>query len=88
MAEAKYVALATATNQVFWIRKTLAYLHQVQKDATVVFVDNQSAISMAKNLVYHGRTKHINVKFHAIRKQKRKEMCSWFILDQKNRLQI
>ena len=30
-------------------------------------MDNKSAIAIAKNLVQHGRTKHINVKFHAIR---------------------
>nr|KYP54961.1 hypothetical protein KK1_001162 [Cajanus cajan] len=41
----------------------------------------KSAISIAKNLVQHERTKHINVKFHAIReaeksKEIRLEHCS------------
>ncbi|KAF2303818.1 hypothetical protein GH714_023602 [Hevea brasiliensis] len=66
-ADAEYVALAAAANQAIWLRKILSDLHQIQKDAIIVYVDNQSAISMAKNPVYHGRTKHINVKFHAIR---------------------
>ncbi|EOY13733.1 Uncharacterized protein TCM_032374 [Theobroma cacao] len=30
-------------------------------------IDNQSTISIVKNLVYHGRTKHIKVIFHLIR---------------------
>nr|KYP38315.1 Copia protein [Cajanus cajan] len=34
---------------------------------TVLWCDNKSAISIAKNPIQHGRTKHINVKFHAIR---------------------
>ncbi|KAL0434241.1 UNVERIFIED_CONTAM: Retrovirus-related Pol polyprotein from transposon RE2 [Sesamum latifolium] len=43
-----------------------------QASATVI-VDNQSAISMAKNHVPHGRTKHINVKFHAVREAEQNE---------------
>lgn len=38
-----------------------------QQGATTLLVDNQSAITMAKNPVHHGRTKHIRVKYHAIR---------------------
>ena len=39
----------------------------MQEEPTVIWCDNMSAISMAKNPVQHGRTKHISVKFHAIR---------------------
>ena len=66
-AEAEYIATAAAANQAIWLRKVLADLSQIQHDATVIQVDNKSAIAMAKNPVQHGRTKHINVKFHAIR---------------------
>ena len=34
------------------------------KQPEVIFKDNQSAISMATNPQYHGRTKHINIKYH------------------------
>ncbi|KAL5746581.1 hypothetical protein ACOSP7_027727 [Xanthoceras sorbifolium] len=33
----------------------------------MLWCDNNSAIYIAKNPVQHGRTKHINVRFHAIR---------------------
>ena len=33
----------------------------------MLWCDNNSAIAIAKNPVQHGRTKHINIKFHAIR---------------------
>ncbi|WMV28773.1 hypothetical protein MTR67_022158 [Solanum verrucosum] len=45
-------------------------LEQNDIEATVIKVDNKSTISMAKNPVQHGRSKHINVKFHAIRQAK------------------
>ncbi|KAL0373814.1 UNVERIFIED_CONTAM: Retrovirus-related Pol polyprotein from transposon RE1 [Sesamum radiatum] len=66
-ADAEYMATVAAVNQAIWLRKVLTDLHLPQASATVIFVNNQSAISMAKNPVHHGRTKHINVKFHAIR---------------------
>ncbi|KAL5820898.1 hypothetical protein ACOSQ3_022780 [Xanthoceras sorbifolium] len=66
-AEAEYIAAATASNQAIWIRKVLTDLDYVQEEPTVLWCDNNSAISIAKNPVQHGRTKHINVKFHAIR---------------------
>lgn len=44
-------------------------LHDLEQNeirATVIKVENKSAISMAKNQVQHGYSKHLNVKFHAI----------------------
>ena len=34
---------------------------------TLIYEDNQGAIAITKNPVHHGRTKHIDVKHHAIR---------------------
>ena len=45
----------------------LINLEQHQNEATENKVDNKSVIAITKNHVQHGRTKHINVKFHAIR---------------------
>lgn len=66
-AEAEYIAAAGAANQAIWLRNLMEDLSMKQTDATVIWVDNKSAISMAKNPVFHGRSKHIKVKFHAIR---------------------
>jgi hypothetical protein len=32
-----------------------------------LFVDNNSAIALMKNPVFHGRSKHIDIKYHFIR---------------------
>jgi hypothetical protein len=37
--------------------------------ATVIFVDNQSAIKLVKNPEFHKRTKHIDVRYHYIREK-------------------
>ncbi|KAL4282375.1 hypothetical protein GQ457_03G013570 [Hibiscus cannabinus] len=52
-----------------------------QESATVLLCDNKSAIAIAENHVQHGRIKHINVKFHAIREAEKNslikmEFCS------------
>ncbi|TXG46650.1 hypothetical protein EZV62_011029 [Acer yangbiense] len=70
-SEAEYVTTAASTNQAIWIRKVLANLNFIQAKPTVLWCDNISAISMAKNHVQNGRTKHINVNFHAIREVER-----------------
>ena len=38
-----------------------------QEEPTVIFVDNKSAIQLAKNPVHHGRSKHIDTRFHFLR---------------------
>ena len=36
-------------------------------DAVVIHEDNQSAIAIAKNPQFHGRIKHIDIKYHFVR---------------------
>ncbi|XP_040934516.1 uncharacterized mitochondrial protein AtMg00810-like [Gossypium hirsutum] len=44
--------------------KLLSDLNADQKETTKIKVDNQSAISIAKNPVFHGKTKHFKIKYH------------------------
>ena len=66
-SEAEYVAASSAIRQVLWLRKLLVDLNHEQMGATEIFCDNRSTIAMAKNPVFHGRTKHIDVQHHFIR---------------------
>lgn len=45
----------------------LETLHHDQQDPTVMFCDNSSTIKLSKNLVMHGRSKHIDVRYHFLR---------------------
>ncbi|KAG8502297.1 hypothetical protein CXB51_002187 [Gossypium anomalum] len=66
-AEAEYVAAAGAVNQAIWLRKILDGLNLHQEEATGIMCDNQSTVAIAKNPVFHRRTKHFNIKFHFVR---------------------
>jgi hypothetical protein len=68
-AEAEYVALASAAQEAIWMSQLTAVLEDRPQEATTLFEDNQSAISMTKNPQFHGRSKHISIKYHFIRDQ-------------------
>lgn len=40
---------------------------QIQVEATKICCDNRSTISITKNSTRHGRTKHMDIRFHFIR---------------------
>lgn len=61
------MAIASATNQGIWLRKILFELDLLPEEPTVIYVDNKSAIAIAENPVQYGRTKHINIRFRALR---------------------
>jgi hypothetical protein len=72
-AEAEYVAATAAANQVLWLRKILADLDMEQKKATRVNVDNQAAIAISNNPIFHGKTKHFKLKYYFLREVQKNE---------------
>ncbi|GJR66856.1 retrovirus-related pol polyprotein from transposon TNT 1-94 [Tanacetum coccineum] len=62
----EYMAIAEAGKDLVWLKNFLKELDRVQTEC-VLFYDNQSVIYLAKNLVFHGRTKHIKIRYHYIR---------------------
>ncbi|KAH9718140.1 hypothetical protein KPL71_022099 [Citrus sinensis] len=64
--EAEYMATTEVVKKAIWLKGLLSDLGVIQENIAV-FCDNQSAIFLAKNLTYHARTKHIDVKYHYVR---------------------
>ncbi|XP_050895534.1 secreted RxLR effector protein 161-like [Lathyrus oleraceus] len=62
--EAEYVAASWCVCHAIWLRRLMSKMELEQKDATIIQVDNMSAIELAKNPVNHERSKHIDVRFH------------------------
>ena len=65
--EAEYVAANSCVRHAIWLRNLLDELHMPQEDATEIYVDNKSALALAKNPVFHDRSKHIDTRYHYIR---------------------
>jgi transposase InsO family protein len=66
-AEAEYIALSSAAQESIWLRRLTSELGSPPETATTIYEDNQSAIAMTKNPQFHGRAKHIDIKYHFIR---------------------
>ncbi|GJX03559.1 retrotransposon protein, putative, ty1-copia subclass [Tanacetum coccineum] len=64
--EAEYMALTKAVNEAIWLRGLLEELG-VELNTVAVNCDNQGAIHLSHNHIFHERTKHINVRYHLIR---------------------
>ncbi|KAK2425531.1 secreted RxLR effector protein [Trifolium repens] len=64
--EAKYMAVAEAAKEALWLTGLVKELG-VEQGGVQLHCDSQSVIYLAKNQVYHARTKHIDVRFHKIR---------------------
>lgn len=65
--EAEYISATTAACQGAWLARFLSELKKERPACFPLFMDNKSAISLAKNPVFHDRSKHIDVRFHFIR---------------------
>jgi hypothetical protein len=65
--EAEYIALSVAVCEVVWLHKLLADLSEHVLDSTVIHCDNQSYVKISDNLVFHEKSKHIEIKHHYIR---------------------
>ena len=65
--EAEYVALSAAAQEAIWLQQLYSELTNSNIRETEVFEDNQSTICLAKNHQVHGKSKHIEIKYHFIR---------------------
>ena len=70
-AEAEYIALSSATQEAMWLRHLFSSLMKEYQRCipTTIYEDNQSTICMTKNNQSHGRSKHVDIKYHFVREQ-------------------
>ncbi|CAI0390575.1 unnamed protein product [Linum tenue] len=74
--EAEFVAAAYCAAQAVWLRRVLTEIgwESSVKKATEIRCDNSSTIKLSRNPVLHGRSKHIDVRFHFLRELVRDEV--------------
>lgn len=66
--EAEYIASSQAIKELIWVDNLVGELF-IQYESKRLFMDNQSAIRLIKNPVFHKRTKHIDIMYHFIRER-------------------
>ncbi|KAH0726537.1 hypothetical protein KY284_002402 [Solanum tuberosum] len=64
---AEFVTATVYASQAIWLRNILIELNFKQQEATTISCDNSSAIKLSRNLVFHGRSNHIDARFHFLR---------------------
>ena len=67
--EAKYVVATNNYNQVIWMKQMMKDIEITFKEPVIIYCDKKSTVSMAKNHVFHSKTKNISIKYHVQREK-------------------
>ena len=62
--------MADAAKQAIWLRHLLYAIRKsnvYRKEKTTIYGDNKGSLELTANPVFHSRTKHIQIRYHAIR---------------------
>ncbi|XP_045789334.1 secreted RxLR effector protein 161-like [Trifolium pratense] len=62
--EAEYIVASLSACQGVWLSNLITEISNVECRSVTLKVDNLFAINLAKNPVAHGRSKHIEMRFH------------------------
>jgi len=64
--EAEFMAATAAAQQALWLRNLYSKLTATKPFVVPLYVDNISAIELMKHPVFHGRSKHIDIKYRGL----------------------
>ena len=64
--KAEYIVASEACKEAIWLARLVGDLG-ISVEVPTLHYDSQSAIMLAKNPVFHAKTKHIAMKYHIIR---------------------
>ena len=72
--EAEYMALKEAVKENLYLNNLIKelpyYIRDLfDKEIKTIYTDSQSAIELAKNPLYHARTKHVDIRYHFVREK-------------------
>ncbi|XP_058746738.1 uncharacterized mitochondrial protein AtMg00810-like [Vicia villosa] len=85
-SETDYRALAAATCELQWLLYLLCDLRITCDRPPVLYCDNQSALHIAANLVFHERTKHLEIDCHIVREKFMAEVMKLLLISSKSQL--
>jgi hypothetical protein len=69
--EAEYIGQTNTTKEAIWLQGFLKQINPGDPGlgATIIYGDNQGAITLAKNDQFHGRVKYIDIQHHFVREK-------------------
>lgn len=68
--ESEFMSLATAVQEAIWLKQLEEDFWPSLSGAPILmYCDNQSAIRISGNDIYHARSKHIDVRYHFVRER-------------------
>ena len=65
--EAEYIAAVEAGKEIIWMRNLLTEFGFKFTSPSNLLIDNNSAVTVAKNPEHHGRMKHLDLRYHWLR---------------------
>ncbi|XP_074336202.1 uncharacterized protein LOC141673362 [Apium graveolens] len=65
--EAEFMAAMVGACQGIWLQNLFGNITKEKVGPVVLYIDNKSVIDLAKNHVFHGRSKHIDIRYYFIR---------------------
>ena len=63
------MAASIISCEALWLHKLLVGLFDHELDPMVIYCDNLSCVKLFENLVFHDRSKHIEIRYHFIQDQ-------------------
>lgn len=66
--EAEYMAMTSAIQESIWLKQLSSEIDHRSSNAITLYCDNQGAINLAESDAFRPRTKHIDIKYHFVRK--------------------
>ena len=80
--------MATVTSEIVWLIALLKTFGLEHNHAASLYYDSKAAIYIAANLVFHKRTKHIEIDCHFIQEKIQDGVIKTFHVPTRHRLQI